>query len=151
MELSTTIPTPRANPPKLNTFIDNPNNFIQIIATRVERGIARVMIKVCRREPRKTNTVNPARIVPASPEETTLLTAFWINTDSSVVVTTCIPPVINPDFFNSVMRFLTPSTTAIVFAFGCFWTLTLTAFFPFRVTKILCSSVPSITLATSRR
>ena len=76
IELSTTIPTPRAKPPKLKTLIVRPQNRIKITAAKVASGIEIDTIRVWRRDPKKIKTAKAANPVPIKPEEITLETAF---------------------------------------------------------------------------
>ena len=85
MELSTTIPTPKAKPPKLKTLRDKPNSPIKMMAARVARGMAKTIMKVCRREPRNSKTAIAANPVPINPELVTLAMELRINCDSSKV------------------------------------------------------------------
>ena len=85
IELSTTIPTPRANPPKLNRFREKPKIPIQMTAARVARGIAREIISVWRNDPRNKNTAIAAKPEPIIPDQATLATEALISLDSSRV------------------------------------------------------------------
>ena len=120
IELSTTIPTPTAKPPKLNTLRDRPNSFIKIIELKAARGIDETIITVWRKEPKNNNTAIAANPAPVRPALVTFLMALLIKIDSSVVETNSKSSGITPDVFNCSSFCLMPLTTAIVLASGCF-------------------------------
>ena len=91
-----------------------------MMAARVQRGIASVIISVCRTEPKNNSTAAAASNAPEIAELVTSAKELRINTDSSKVGVSTISAGINPDCRSSSILCLTPSTTAIVFASGCF-------------------------------
>ena len=78
------------------------------------------MMKVCRQEPRKSKTAIAASVVPINPDFVKLAMELRINCDSSKVVVIKASGGIIPDAWSCLRRALTPSTTLIVLASGCF-------------------------------
>jgi hypothetical protein len=118
---------------------------------RMAMGMARPMMKVLRRDPRKRSTTSIARNAPTraalrtAPIEARMKLAwFWI-------VWNWMSPGMNPAAARSEILLSTWSATSTVLALGCLRMATLTAGEPSRRAQSRCSRCVSLTAATSDR
>gem|GEM_PF-3456638 len=71
-EVSTACPTLIASPASVKTLSENPQSFMAIAAASVQRGMVKLMISVCRRDPKNSSTASAARTAPESAASVTL-------------------------------------------------------------------------------
>jgi len=117
MELSTSMPMPRARPPRLMMFSDRSNMYMKKKVITTDSGMDSEMIEVLLKSRRNRNRTPTARMPPRRPVSSTSSTAWrmkmdWSNTGVSSRRT---PPTLMSGS-RSWARCLTASATRMVLA-----------------------------------